>query len=172
MVNKKIALPKYTRKRMKIVGVENYIKESTGEITEMHVVDFIDRDFNFHKIWLNEIVRSIDLIGNKKVKLAFWIIENLDKENKLVMTLRQIVKKSGFSYQTAQRTINALIESDFLIRINTGAYRVNPNALFKGGKNDRFNVLMRYIKESEESNNESESKAETTETDEKQSNVS
>lgn len=172
MVNKKVALPKYTRKRMKIVGVENYIKESTGEITEMHVVDFIDRDFNFHKIWLNEIVRSIDLIGNKKVKLAFWIIENLDKENKLVMTLNQIVKKSGFSYQTTHRTINALIDSGFLVRINNGAYRVNPNALFKGGTNDRFNILMRYIKESEESNNESESKAETTETDEKQSNVS
>ena len=40
--------------------------------------------------------------------------------------------------------MNALIESDFLVRINQGSYRVNPDVLFKGGKNDRLNVLIKY----------------------------
>ena len=68
----------------------------------------------------------------------------LDKENKICMTFRQIADASGMSYQTVYRTMNALIESDFLVRINQGSYRVNPDVLFKGGKNDRLNVLIKY----------------------------
>ena len=68
-------------------------------------------------------------------------------ENKITMTYRQIADKSGMSYQTVYRTMNALIESDFLVKINGGAYRVNPDVLFKGGKNDRLNVLLQYRNE-------------------------
>ena len=86
----------------------------------------------------------MDLIGNQKTKLAFWLLDNLDRENKITMTYRQIADKSGMSYQTVYRTMNALIESDFLVKINGGAYRVNPDVLFKGGKSDRLNVLLQY----------------------------
>lgn len=89
----------------------------------------------------------MDLIGNQKTKLAFWLLDNLDRENKITMTYRQIADKSGMSYQTVYRTMNALIESDFLVKINGGAYRVNPDVLFKGGKNDRLNVLLQYRNE-------------------------
>ncbi|WP_281042441.1 replication/maintenance protein RepL [Selenomonas infelix] len=60
------------------------------------------------------------------------------------MTQRQIADKSGISYQTVSRTLQALIDSNFLQRINQGAYRVNPDVLFKGGKNARMNVLLQY----------------------------
>lgn len=161
-----------TRKKVKVVGTQTYINQTTGELTEMEVIEVEERDFNFHKLWIKYIIHSIDLIGNKKTKLAFWIVDQVDKENKLTMTIEQIAKKSGYCYQTVHRTITALIESNFLIKINSGAYRINPDVMFKGGKTDRLNVLTKYIAESEESKNESKTKAKTTETDEKQSNAS
>lgn len=161
-----------TRKKVKVVGTQTYINQTTGELTEMEVIEVEERDFNFHKLWIRYIIHSIDLIGNKKTKLAFWIVDQVDKENKLTMTIEQIAKKSGYCYQTVHRTITALIESNFLIKINSGAYRINPDVMFKGGKTDRLNVLTKYIAESEESKNESKTKAKTTETDEKQSNAS
>ena len=139
-----------TRRKVKVIGHETYIKQDTGELAEMQVVEIEERDANFHKLWLGHILQSIDLIGNQKTRLAFWILDNLNNENQLIMTQRKIAEKSGISYQTVSLTLKALIESNFLIKINSGAYRVNPDVLFKGGKNDRMNVLMKYHNERQE----------------------
>lgn len=143
-----------TKKKVKVIGTESYIKQDTGEIKEMQVINVEERDFNFHKVWLGHIINSIDLIGNQKTKLAFWIIENLNKENQLIMTQRKIAEKTGMSIQTVSLTIKALVESNFLVKINSGAYRVNPNVLFKGGKTDRLNVLIEYTNEKQEKESE------------------
>ena len=103
-----------TTKKVKVIGTRKYINQDSGEIEDFQVVNIDERDFNFHKIWLNHIINSLDLIGNQKTRLAFWIVDNLDKENKLTMTYRQISEKSGISYQTVSRTMKSLIESNFL----------------------------------------------------------
>lgn len=133
-----------TTKKVKVIGTRKYINQDSGEIEDFQVVNIEERDFNFHKIWLNHIINSLDLIGNQKTRLAFWIVDNLDKENKLTMTYRQISEKSGISYQTVSRTMKSLIESNFLQQINQGAYRINPNIIFKGTRSGRLNVLYQY----------------------------
>lgn len=133
-----------TSKKVKVIGREQYVNTSTGQVEDFQVVSITDRDFNFHKIWLSHIINSLDLIGNQKTKLAFWILDNLNKENQLVMTYRQIAKKSGISLETVSRTMSALIECDFLQRINQGAYRVNPDVIWKGSNSARMNVVYQY----------------------------
>ena len=129
---------------MKIVGKQTYINQETGEMNEVQVIDIEERDANFHKIWLSHILNSIDLIGNQKTKLAFWILDNIDSENQLIMTQRKIAKNSGISLYTVSETLKVLMDSNFLQKINSGAYRVNPNVLWKGGKSARMNVLFKY----------------------------
>lgn len=138
-----------TRKKVKVVGTESYINRATGEIKDMQVIDIEERDFNFHKLWLQNILNSIDLIGNKKTKLAFWIIQHLNKENQLIMTQRKIADATKMSLDTVRLTMKALMDSNFLLRINSGAYVVNPDVVFKGGKTDRLNVLIQYHQEEE-----------------------
>lgn len=133
-----------TRKKVKVVGRETYIKQDTGELKEMQVIDIEERDANFHKLWLGHILQSIDLLGNQKMKLAFWILDHLNDDNLLTMTQRQIANKSGISLKTVSRTLQMLIDTNFLVRINIGVYQVNPDVLFKGGKNARMNVLIQY----------------------------
>lgn len=135
---------KTTRKKVKIIGKETYIKQDTGEITDMQVINIEERDFNFHKIWLEHILTSIDIIGNQKTRLAFWIMNNLDKENRLIMTQRIIAEKTKMSTKTVTETLKALISSNFLQKVQSGVYRVNPNIVFKGGKNQRIDVLLQY----------------------------
>lgn len=139
-----------TRKKVRVIGTQKYLNTDTNEVCEMQVIDIEERDANFHKLWLGHIIQSIDLIGNQKTKLAFWILDNLDYENKLTMTYRQIADKSNMSYQTVYRTMKALVESNFLIKINGGAYRVNPDVIFKGGKTARLNVLFKYHDEAKQ----------------------
>ena len=139
-----------TTKKMKIIGHKSFIDAEDGTIEDFQVIKMEDRDFNFHKVWLEHIINSLDLIGNQKTKLAFWILGQLDRENKLTMTYRQISAKSGISLDTVRITMRALLESNFLERINQGAYRVNPDIVFKGTRTGRLNVLYQYNQEKTE----------------------
>lgn len=144
MANDKKSVKNTTSKRVKVVGTQQWLNPNTNQMEDFQVVLMEDRDFNFHKVWMHNIVMALDLIGNQKTKLAFWIIDNLNKENQLVMTYRQIAEKSGISLDTVRVTMKALIDSNFLRRINQGAYCVNPDVLFKGSRNGRLNVLLQY----------------------------
>ncbi|ELC8346079.1 replication/maintenance protein RepL [Clostridium perfringens] len=138
-----------TSKKQKFVGYKELIDPETGEAYPMQMNVIEDRDFNFHKVWLQHLVNGVDGIVNQKLKLAFWIIDNLNKENQLVMNQRTIAEKSGISYQTVNRTIKSLCEVDengfsFLQKINGGAYRVNPDIVFKGSHSNRMGVCYEY----------------------------
>lgn len=134
-----------TFKKQKLVGfTELYDKD--GNPIPSQIVTVEDRDFNFHKVWLEHLIMAFDGITNQKLKLAFWIINNLDYENKLVMTQRTIAEKSGMGIATVSRTMRELQQGEipFLQRINSGAYRVNPAVIWKGGHNKRMSVIFQY----------------------------
>ena len=94
-----------TSKKQKFVGSKELIDPATGEIYPVQINTVEDRDFNFHKVWLQNFIMSLDSIANQKLKLAFWIIENLNKENMLVMTQRKIAEKTGISLRTVSKTM-------------------------------------------------------------------
>jgi hypothetical protein len=140
-----------TSKKQKFIGYKTLVDPETGEAYPMQINVIEERDFNFHKIWFQHFVNGIDGIANQKLRLAFWIIDNLDKENQLVMTQKVLAEKSGISYETVNRTIKALCEPDetgiaFLQKINGGAYRVNPEIIFKGSHSNRMGICYQYNK--------------------------
>ena len=137
---------KPTLKKQKFVGTKTLVDPETGEAWASQINVLEDRDFNFHKVWLEHLVQALDDISNQRLRLAFWIIDHLDKENKLVMTQRAIAEKSGMGLATVTRTMKALQggEVPFLQKINSGAYRVNPDVIFKGSFNNRIAVCYEY----------------------------
>lgn len=134
---------KQTRKKVKFLGTQKFFDEK-GEIHEMQVTDIEERDANFHKIWLGHLLESLDMIGNKKLKVAMFIMNELNKENQFIGTHRYIAEKTNISLPTITETMRVLQESNFLIKVRNGFYRANPDVIFKGGKTDRMNVLLRY----------------------------
>lgn len=145
---------KQTSKKQRLVGVaELYDKDGNPIPSQLVTVE--DRDFNFHKVWLQHLVMSFDSITNQKLKLAFWILENLDTENKLVMTQRRISELSGISLKTVSRTLKELQigEIPLLQKINSGAYRVNPAVIWKGNYKKRMAILFDYTDNNSNDNN-------------------
>src|SRR5699024_10393808 len=142
----KYSKPNTTRKKVKFLGNKEFIDASTGEKETMQVTNIEERDANFHKIWPGHMLESLDMIGNQKIRVAMFIMENINKENELIMTYRVIAEKTNTSLQTVSETMKALQESNLLSKIRNGYYRVNPDVIFKGGRNDRMNVLLRYSK--------------------------
>ena len=84
-----------TSKKLKYVGHTELLDTTTGELIPMQITQVEERDFNFHKVWLRNLIMSFEDISNQKLRLAFWIIEHLNKENQLVMTQQTIAEKSG-----------------------------------------------------------------------------
>jgi len=140
VIKKKIT----TRKKTKVIGTKTYIDRDTGELNEMQVISIEERDANFHKIWLGHIIQSLDLIGNKKIKVLNYLMENLNSENMFLEGQREVAESLNISIQTVSRTFRALQESDFMRQPKNGIYQINPNIIFKGGKEKRFNVLLKY----------------------------
>ena len=60
-----------TTKKVKVIGREQWMNPYTREMEDFEVVSVEDRDFNFHKVWLESIINSMDLLGNQKTRLAF-----------------------------------------------------------------------------------------------------
>ena len=132
-----------TSKKVKYQGTESFINAQTGELIEMQVTDIEERDFNFSKIWMRNFISTLDLVGNQKTKLCFWVIDNLDRENKLCYSYSQIATLSEISIATVKTTMKILLDADFLRRVGT-VYMVNPDIVFKGTHRARLNILSQY----------------------------
>lgn len=133
-----------TSKKVKYIGKEQYVNNETGEIQEMMVTSIETRDFNFTKIWMRNFITTLDIVGNQKTKLCFWIIDNLDKNNVLIGTYRSIAARTGISLDTVRVTMGILLDADFMRKQQNGVYIVNPDITFKGTREARMNILMRY----------------------------
>lgn len=141
-----------TIKKQKFVGSKEFIDRDTGELVPMQVVEVEDRDFNFHKVWLQNFLMSLEGICNQRLRLAFWILDNLDSENKLVMTQQDIANKSGLGIATVKRTMNILQSGkpSFLQKMHSGAYRINPDVIWKGSFRKRLGICFDYRSKNEE----------------------
>lgn len=144
MTKKNAVMPvKTTQKKVKFCGTQNYINAETGEMVPMHVTDIEERDFNFSKVWMRNFIATLELVGNKKTKLCFWLIDNLDKENKISLNYRQIAERTELSLDTVRVTMKVLQDVDFLRKLGT-AYVVNPDIVFKGSRGARLSVLQDF----------------------------
>lgn len=135
-----------TVKKQVFVGTKELVDAETGEIIPVQLKQVEDRDFNFHKIWLQMFISGLEGIANKKMKLAFWIIDNLDKENKLCYTFRRMAEATGLSIDTIVKTMKELQDGDppFLKKLQSGVYVVNPEILYKGGHHGRMGVIYQF----------------------------
>jgi len=139
---------KSTVQKTKIIGKETYINSKTGELVDFQVIDIREEtDANFHKIWLSHILSAFDELGNQKLKVLTYLLENMNKENIVIGTQRALADKIGVSRQTLSSTLNILREGDIIAMPQAGIIRFNPNVIFKGYHNRRMNVLYKYSAE-------------------------
>lgn len=134
----------HTTKKVKYIGTQKFVNSETGEIVELQVQEIAEKDFNFSKVWMRQYLLTMDLIGNQKIRVANWIIDHLDRDNRLICTFRRIADETGISLFTVRETMSALQEANFLKKIQNGAYMVNADIYFKGGHNKRLNVMSIY----------------------------
>lgn len=130
-----------------LLGSDVWINQRTGEIIEAQTLSKEvtgDVDVGFHKLWVAHILETIEEVGNAKMKVLFWLIKNMDRNNQVKATVRQIAKSSGVGEATVKRLMTALRKANVVQLEYGGRWMLNPAVVFKGGHSRRMNVLIRY----------------------------
>lgn len=133
-------------KSQTVVGYQEMIDTSTGEIHKLTVIDKnISKDFNFHKIWLQDVLNVLDSFGNKKILVITYLLKIMrNEDNSVSGTYREIAEACNVSLPTVSLVMNELMGSDVIKRISTATYQFNPSLIIKGSSKKRKNLLIRY----------------------------
>lgn len=124
------------------------VNPDTGEIIgELRKVDVVLKEIpraGFEITYLASIISMIDSIGNKKMQVVKYILQNKDSNNKLSETVREIAKGSGCSIQTVHETLK-LLESCGVIARKTGTVMLSPRLIHKGNAaRERF-LMTKFV---------------------------
>lgn len=115
-----------------------------GEPEEVNVfVKQISRN-DFMITYLAELVSLIDIIGNKKMTVVKYILQNMDKStNKLTETTSEIAQNSGVSRMVVSQTLKMLEDANFIAR-KTGVVMLSPKIAHKGSARKEKMLLTKF----------------------------
>jgi len=130
----------------KIYGEKEFIDSATGEVIKTtYIVKKYKGDFNFHKVWLADLLNVLEVVGNKKLKVIRWILSNINnKTNQIIGTHQKISEKIGVSRVVVSQTFKLLQDADFLVKEQNGVYKINPLILVQGDNKKRQSILVEY----------------------------
>lgn len=128
------------------IGVKTLVDPETGQTTEFTMIEKdIPKDYNFHKVWLQDILNVLDSFGNKKILVLTHLLKRMRSEDNSVSgSYREIAEDCKVSLPTVSAVMSELLESNVLRRIATATYQFNPGLIVKGGANKRKNLIIKY----------------------------
>jgi len=141
----------------KTVTSETFYDEY-GNPKEMLVVEKTIKDKMDIKGWrrvvLADMVEVLDMIGNKKIKVLEALLDNIDRNNEILLNQEEIAKIAGVSRKTVVNTIKSLAEVNFIKKFK-GRYVVNNSIIgIMGNKQKNTMLCIKYgFEEKEETNN-------------------
>lgn len=124
---------------------EKDMGQDAGQDTEqaIQMLPHAQRDTGFYKVFLKEFTRCIEKIGNKKIKIFCWVVNNIGRDNRFSYTYRQIASKTNTSYSVVAETMRMLLDIDFF-RKEGKVLMINPDILFKGTYRRRNVIRVQY----------------------------
>lgn len=127
------------------VGMKEVIDVETGIVSKVNAMEIKQVDFNWNKIWLGHLLDVLDVIGNKKIAIMNWLLENRDPKNNQIVTTQKIISNEmNVSIQTVSDTFKALQDANALQKIRNGLYILNPDIIWVGGNENRMDILLTY----------------------------
>ena len=101
---------------IKYLGTQTF-KDEYGNDIKMDMIqknyDSMDRK-GWRRAILGDLMEVIEQIGNKKLRVLEFLIDNMDGKNQIDLTQDEIVEKTGISKQTVNQTFKALVECGFM----------------------------------------------------------
>jgi len=137
--------PQIKSKLQRKVGTQKLIDPETKKLVEVSLnVQSNETDFNFHKVWLQELTSLLDLIGGQKLKVLNHILLNMNRDNTFSDTVRGMRTSLNLSMETITKSMKILQDSGNLKKLRNGVYMINPDLIIRGGSTVRQIVKAKF----------------------------
>lgn len=137
---------------MKMKGEDVWVNQKTGEVRETINAEIQNpprRNEPFVISILPYIIRMTDIVGNKKLKVVNYILENMSFNGKyantLIITQKELADEANVSIQTVSITLKALEKAN-IIEKKTGAIMLHPKLVMKGDANKEKALMVKFKK--------------------------
>lgn len=124
----------------------------SGEIFEIdYIKKTTDRRLKggWKRVYLGDFLEILLEIGNTKIKVLEFVLNNVDSNNKLTMSVLQVSNKVGISYKTTHETFKRLAEKGLIKKIGT-AWVVMPSFVSTFGSDAKNARLLTEYSDAEE----------------------
>lgn len=124
-------------------GIRRLQDMATGEILE---IDYVEKKLSpslkggWRRVYLADFLQILDEIGNAKIKVLEFVLDNIDSNNKLTISMTEVSRKTKISYMTVHTTFKALEEKKLLKKVGT-AWVVMPDVVSAFGS-DKKNARL------------------------------
>lgn len=127
----------------KYVGIETFVNEFTGEKVQMGVIekslDILDKK-GWRRVIMSDLMEVIEKVGNKKIQVLSYLVDNMDGKNQINTTIAKICKDTNISNKTIIETIKALKDANLLRKFG-GVYVLNCEIISSYGKSENNKYL-------------------------------
>lgn len=116
----------------------------SGDIKSVDVIIKEIPRMGFAITYIGEIVKMLDAVGNKKMKVVKYILTHMDSNNKLTETVAEIANHAEVSKPVVIETLK-LLEKVGIIARKTGVIMLSPRFVHKGNaRRERFLMTKFY----------------------------
>ncbi|EFE9925516.1 hypothetical protein CCO90_005455 [Escherichia coli] len=126
------------------VGTKKLVDLETGEQFEAQTIVKTIGDREFKKLFLGAVLDKLDGFSNAKMKFLVWLLENADRQNRVIGTIQQLSDTSGISFATVARLMPILKDSDILRQQAPSVYMINPDLMASVTSSKRGALLVKY----------------------------
>lgn len=129
------------------------VDKETGEVIQVdQITKRVYGTKNFWKVYLMDFLSVLGIIDNKQLDVFIYIAENTNQATNLFIgTYKKISKDTGVSEPTIAKIMKKLQKNNFISKVQSGLWRVNPNIMMKGNDNKR-QILLNYYEEEKAEN--------------------
>jgi len=122
---------------------ETWVNQNTGEIIETLEIRKVVGRSGFAITYAEEVLKMIDVLGNRKMAVVRYIMENMDSNNILIATIEEIAKELKMSKTTVTQALKILEKSEIVSR-KTGVIMLSPRLIHKGREDRERALLVRF----------------------------
>ena len=131
------------------VEIDLELLESTGEVRIIGspiiaptITTKVPRG-SFEITYTSELFGILEKLGNKKIQVLSYILDNKDGNNTLNMTNTELAERTNISRKTVVETINILKDADLLQRKGS-VIMISPNLMVKGNQLREAWLMRKY----------------------------
>ena len=132
------------RRTKQIITTKDYVDPVTNQKETFSVIQQETTGRRgFHILYMTSLMKLFDILGGKKYKIVEFLIDNMNNDQQIIMTIQEIANKSNISKVTIIETLKIMEENELIIR-KTGMIMFNPKFFNKKSQTGEQKLLLTF----------------------------